>query len=202
MIANETRVNFDYVGFSRQCILLLTQFISAGMSKVPKADRIENGPAAVYHLLKGVADAESGSTDSGLLSTNPDSRVEQRIAKTPFAAGVAVLQNALKDGQSKKYCQSAFDQSSGRLRKESRPAAAPRPERVIPEAAIQKFMAQLGPGVSCASSRRTIEFYDPTGCVEKLDWMFNTRGMASITGDLMPDGKLSITCKSTSCSIC
>lgn len=190
LIINETRVNFDYIGFSRQCIFLLAKFVNAGMSKVPKADRLEDCPAAVYYLLKGAADVDAGSTSSGLLSNILGIRDTGKIIETPFAAGAAVLQDALKDGQSKKYCQAAFDQSSGRLRKESRPATALNPVRVIPETAIQTFMTQLGPGVSCASSRRTIEIYDPTGCMEKLDWMFNTPGMDAITGAMMPDGEM------------
>lgn len=190
LIATETRVNFDYVGFSRQCISLLTKFVDTAMSKAPAVDQGQNGPAAVYYLLKAAADVDASSASSNLLSTIFADKGKPGVANTPFAAGIRVLQDALKDGQGKIYSQAAFNQSSGRLRKENRPLAAPNPERVIGEAAIQKFMAQLGPGVSCASSRRTIELYDPTGNLEKSDWIFNSRSMDPITGALMPYGKI------------
>lgn len=178
LIANETRVNFDYVSFSRHCMSLLVQFIGSATSEPAHIGEV---PGAAYRLLKEAADTYAKSeSDEG----------NESIANTPFAAGCAVVQDSLAGGQGNRFCQAALGLSSGHLHKENRPAATPNPEKVVPEAAIEEFLRRLGPGASISSSRRTIEVYDPTGNVEKMDWIFNDPSMTPIMEQVMPDGKM------------
>ncbi|KAK3628578.1 hypothetical protein LTR56_018521 [Elasticomyces elasticus] len=61
LIADEARVNFDYIGLSRFCMDLLEKFL-AGV-KVPQKDKSHLD--AVFRLLKAAADADAKAVDVG-----------------------------------------------------------------------------------------------------------------------------------------
>ncbi|KAK4889286.1 hypothetical protein LTR27_011892 [Elasticomyces elasticus] len=164
LIADEARVNFDYIGFSRFCMGLLEKFIME--AKVPQQDKSYSN--AVFRLMKAAADADTKALDVGT---------------TAFAV-VGMLQPAIIE-HGKKYSQAAFDHSSGRIPKDKRPVVDVASK--ISEPSIQAFMQQL-PGASVGSSRRTIEVYDPYGSVKKLDHIFNSRSMHQVTSAIMPGG--------------
>ncbi|KAK5674876.1 hypothetical protein LTS10_012288 [Elasticomyces elasticus] len=165
LIADEARVNFNYIGFSRFCMGLLEKFIME--AKVPQKDKSCSN--AVFRLLKAAADADAKAVDVGT---------------TAFAA-IGMLQPAIAE-HGKKYSQAAFDCSSGRIPKDRRPVLNNNTGK-ISEASITAFMQYL-PGASVGSSRRTIEIYHPQGNMQKADWIFNGIPMSPFRRAIMPGG--------------
>ncbi|KAK4498022.1 hypothetical protein PRZ48_010678 [Zasmidium cellare] len=161
LVSDEPRLNFDYATFTTFC--LDTMFKMFGMTPQGIPIRLPSGYKTTYDvtyfLLKEVAESQARSTP---------------IQSTAFARAAQILEDILKDGDNgKKLSIAAFNMSSGRIPKTSRPQFPAQPDLEPSLAALQEDI----PGMSVGSLRKTVELYDPQGSVRKFEAMLDTPAM-------------------------
>ena len=171
LIADELRLNFNYLGFTSFCLELLLGTIGAGMAGMLTAET--TGMRAFYQagrfLLKSAADAQAA---------------DQPLATTPFGKAAIHLQSALAQADhAKKFSKEASDRSSSRIPKSQRPVFAPLDDKR--EAAIEALLA-ANPAISVGSSRQTIEIYAPQGTTDDFHDMLEIPEMIHF---MQPNGR-------------
>ncbi|KAK3618896.1 hypothetical protein LTR22_026187 [Elasticomyces elasticus] len=152
-IADEPKLNFNYLGFLELCAnMLLTEIATAVIAYLPRPKvrpcKISCGYELVHFLLLGAAE----TTARGLLITSS------------VIAHAATAMQAVITGNSEKFTQQAFNVSSGRIQKHLRPHFT-QGEAGFMEAQYHRILQERGIKLG---TRMNHPMYDPLATLDDL----------------------------------
>ena len=153
IIADEPQLNFDYLGFWRECMANQNKIIERLLPKISKSiGRIAGGDFEVI--------------DAILCQAADLTRASKSLSNTWIADAAETLRSIISE-DGKKFTQPAFDQSSGRIPKHLRPTYQKRTGCCEKSHELLSAFMPNG-GYQVGTAKRNAATYDPSGSIEKL----------------------------------